>query len=177
MGFINSQRGQFFSPDMIIATGVFLLALAFFWTASSAVFAQSELLDKSRQADEVSHLVMNSLVLSPGSPGNWTAFSLADVNAFGLARQPSVLNRQKVIFIINYLNNDSNYLFVKEKLGAGPFDFQLSVLSAAGTPITDGVLLRAGRVAVNPQIRLVYRRMVDYAGQQATLEGIFSLSS
>jgi len=171
------QRGQFFSPDIMVAVGVFILALAFFWNASSSIYSQTELLDLRKAADEGVHMALNNLVLSAGEPTNWASKDFADINAFGLASTPNVLDRQKTIWMINNLNSDSNYLQVKEKLGVGGFDFSLVLLDSSGSVINDyGVDLNAGNIAQNPKLLLIYKRVVYYNNESALLEGIVSLA-
>lgn len=171
------QRGQFFSPDIMAAVGVFLFALAFFWGASSSIYSQTELLDLRRNADESAHMVLNNLVLSSGEPSNWVLKDFSDINSFGLAKSPSVLDRMKTISLMNNLNSDLNYQEVREKLGAGVFDFRLVLLDSDGAVIADGGIdLNAGSTAADPKLVLIYRRIVYYNEEEAVLEGIVSIA-
>ncbi|VVB75369.1 Uncharacterised protein [uncultured archaeon] len=172
------QRGQFFSPDVMAAVGVFLFALAFFWSASSSIYSQTELIDLRRTADEGAHMALNNLVLSAGEPTNWVSEDFLDINSFGLAKSPNVLDREKTVALMNNLNSDANYQKVKEKLGLGVFDFRLVLLDSAGAIFNEsGLDLNAGNTAANPKLILIYKRAVYYDGEEAVLEGIVSLAS
>ncbi len=160
-----------------MAAGVFLFALAFFWSASSSIYSQTELLDLRRSADESAHTVLNNLVLSAGEPSNWVPAEFSDINAFGIASSPNMLNREKTLSLMNKLNSDANYQSVKEKLGLGPFDLRLILLDSDGVVINEsGVDLNAGSIALNPKLLLIYKRLVYYNGGDAVLQGIVSLA-
>jgi len=168
------ERGQFFSPDLVIAFGVFIFGLVLFFGASNSVFAQVELFDEIKSADEVAHMVLNSLVLSPGEPSNWDVVDFEDVNAYGLSYSPNMLDRHKVAMLLEDLNS-ADYLVVKEKLGFGPYDFHLQLIDSSGSVVVDGNSLEGGTVALDPKLKLIYRRLVYYNQEQVILEGIVSL--
>jgi len=170
----SSERGQFFSPDLVIAFGVFIFGLVLFFGASSSVFAQVELFNEKKASDEVAHMVLNSLVLSAGEPSNWDLLPLEDINAYGLSYSPNMLDKHKVAVLLADLNG-ADYLVIKEKLGFGPYDFHLRLINSSGSVVVDGVPLEGGMVALDPKLKLVYRRIVYYNQEQVVLEGIISL--
>jgi len=171
-----NSRGQFFSPDLIIAIGVFLIGLAFFFNASNNIFAQADLINERKNVDEVAHMVLSGLVLSPGVPSNWENGSLSDVNSFGLALSANVIDSDKAVKLVNYLNNSSNYIIAKNALGAGRYDFYLRIFDANGTIYSDGVSLAGGDYSSSLKSKYYYQRIVFVEGKQAVLEGVVSVS-
>jgi hypothetical protein len=169
-----SERGQFFSPDLIIAFSVFIFGLILFFSASNSIFSQVDLLDERKSSDEVAHAVLNSLVLSSGEPSNWDLFEFGDVNAYGLSYSPNMLDKSKVTKLLEDLNG-SNYFSIKEKLGFGPYDFYLRLIDSSGSVVFDGNFLQGGVIVLDPNLKLVYQRIVYYEGEQVVLEGIVSL--
>ncbi|MFA6064469.1 MAG: hypothetical protein WCW44_01485 [archaeon] len=165
-----SQRGQFFSPDLIIAVGVFIFTLALFFTSSNSVFARVGLITDQKAADEVVHSVLNSLVFSSGSPMDWDERILSDVNSFGIAKSSNVIDENKFFALITDLNNSSTYLQTKTKLGLGEYDFYLRLVDRGNTEVIGG-----GKVSANPRIKLLYERIVLYDSRQLILQGIISL--
>jgi len=163
-------RGQFFSPDLIIAFGVFIFALALFFTSSNSVFARVGLVTEEKAADEVVHSVLNSLVFSSGSPADWDSRSISDVNSFGIASSANVLDENKLVSLINDLNNPTTYLETKTKLGLGEYDFYLRLVDRGGVEVLGG-----GKVSTNPRVTLFYERIVLYNSTPRILQGIISL--
>jgi hypothetical protein len=176
MRLIVSQRGQFFSPDLVIALGVFIFGLVLFWSASNSVFGQTDLFSQRNEMDEVAHSILNQLVFSPGEPANWTRVSFSDINAFGLASSPNILDRNKVITLINYLNDSPNYSSVKERLGFGRFDIKLSIIGSDGNTLFDGNSLSGGIIAEDSKAELTYQRLVYYNSEQVILQSTVSLT-
>ncbi|MFA5931467.1 MAG: hypothetical protein WC821_04110 [archaeon] len=171
------DRGQFFSPDLVIAVGVFVFGLMLFFSASNSVFAQAELFDSRKQADEVAHSVLNSLILSPGYPNDWQKYSLDDINSIGLASTPNMIDSNKTITLINWLNNTSTYSSLKQKLGLGPYDIFLKISTASGETIFDSISLGGGVIASDPQLKIVYSRIVYYNNESVMLNIIVSLEN
>jgi len=170
-------KGQFFSPDMIVAVGVFIFALVVFFSASSSVFSQVSLIDEQRQADEVAHTVINGLVLSPGQPSNWENTGISSAYSLGLAFSNNEIASQKIISLINSLNDSNSYLEAKSKLGAAQFDFYLSLLDSSGNVVSySGYSLSGGQIAVNPKAKFSYKRFVLFNGTNDVLEAVFSRS-
>ncbi len=170
MGKFISQKGQFFSPDLIIAVGVFIFTLALFFTSSNSVFARVGLVTDQKAADEVIHSVLNSLVFSSGSPVDWESRTLSDVNSFGLAKSSNILDENKFSALISDLNNPSTYLQTKTKLGLGEYDFYLRLVDRGNSEVLGG-----GKVSQNPRVKLLYERIVLYNSRQLVLQGVISL--
>ncbi len=172
---VFGKRGQFFSPDLIIATGVFVFALVLFFSSSISDFGQAELYEERKSADETAHALLNSLLLSPGDPPNWEEYLLDDVNAFGLVHAPNVIDSNKVIVLINHLNEDSNYDSTRQKLGASIFDLQLNLRNSSGALIdVNGVQLSGGKIATDALLQFSYKRMALFNGSFAVVEAIVS---
>jgi hypothetical protein len=160
-------RGQIFSPDIIFAVLVFLAALVLFNIASSSVLAQEDLFELRSEADEVLHATMNSLVLSSGRPNDWDVNYLHEISFFGLAKERNVLDRNKIITVINFLDN--NYSLAKENLGVGKFAFKLKLIDFNGS-----VLYSSTRVFSNTKLEQGSSRVVSVDGTQMILEGIIA---
>ncbi|MDD4082177.1 MAG: hypothetical protein PHD05_02200 [Sphaerochaetaceae bacterium] len=167
-------KGQFFSPDLVIALGVFLFSLALFWAASNAIFEQIDLFNSRIEADEISHSLVNSLVLSGGKPGTWENYSLNDINSFGLVHSNNILDVNKTVSLINLLNSD-DYSSVKYKLGAGKYDLQLNIVDSSGNIFTTPSLLSGGQIVVEPVLKAVYTRVVYYNNESALLQAVISI--
>jgi hypothetical protein len=175
--FLNSSRGQFFSPDLIMATGVFVICLGLFLAASNSIFADVESQESQKSASEAAHSALNLLMYSSGQPSDWHLRNLEDINYFGLADSISVLDKQKVLALIGHLNDDNNYSSAKQKIGAGKFDFYFRLVDSSGETLSeDGVTFSGGRVASAPVLKLIYRRIASYNGEQVLFEATFSFS-
>lgn len=169
-----NYKGQFFSPDLVIALGVFLFSLALFWTASSAIFEQISLFNSRIEADEISHSLVNSLVLSSGQPKYWENYSLNDINSFGLVHSNNILDINKTVSLINLLNS-ADYSTVKYKLGAGKYDLQLNIIDSRGNILSNPSLLSGGQIVVEPVLKAAYTRVVYYNNESALLQAIISI--
>lgn len=166
-----SERGQFFTPDLIVAAGVFVFSLTIFFTVSASVSSQQALVEKNSDAGIVIHNVTESLLLSGGSPNNWDSLSLSDTNSIGLAVSSNVLDSNKVRALAIFFNSADTYLVGKKILGTGPFDIYLRLLDAQGSAVTiDGTQISSGVVASNAKIKLSSRRLVWVSGGAAFLE-------
>ena len=172
-----NKKGQFFSPDLVIAVVVFVFGLIIFLNASNSVFGQTQLFDERKEADEVAHSAFNSIILSAGTPADWQNYSINDVSSIGLAYSPNMLDKEKVKALISLLNNSSSYLQVKEKLGFGPYDIYLKITDGKSQTVSDGMLLGGGVIATDPKIKLVYNRVAEYDNNQVLIEAIVSLES
>ena len=169
-----NTKGQFFSPDLIIAIGIFIFSLVLFWAASNAVFAQIDLFNSRIEADEIAHSLLNSLVLSPGKPINWETYSLSDINSFGLVHENNIIDANKIVSLVNLLNS-SEYALVKYKLGAGIYELQLSVLDSKGDVVLIPSSLLGGQIVTEPVLKVTYNRIVYYNGEQALLQAVLSI--
>jgi hypothetical protein len=170
-----SSRGQFFSPDLAIAVGVFVFGLALFLNASNSIFLQADLLDARKDADETAHRALNSLVLSAGYPFDWQNYSLADVNSIGLASSPNFLDLHKTLILLADLNSDLTYAQAKSKLGLGQYDLYLDFLDNGAKMSVNGVVLEGGKIAAYPKVQLSYTRLVYINNTPAVLEAVVSL--
>jgi len=173
--FINS-RGQFFSPDLVIALGVFIFALIVFFTASTSIFSQSALFDERKSVDETAHMVLNSLVLSTGSPSNWENLSISSATSIGLVSSNNEIYLNKIVYLIQNLNDAANYVIVKEKLGLGPYNLNLRLIDSSGNVISkNGVALDGGVRTLDPKLSYKFTRFVVFEGSAAVIEAIFSI--
>jgi hypothetical protein len=164
------EGGQFFSPDLIIAVGVFIFSMILFFSASNSIFSQTQLVDERKQADEVAHSFLNSLVLSPGYPTSWNTMNISDINSIGLAIQDNYLDENKVLTLINDLNSSQTYSQVKQKMGLGPYSVYLRLVNSEGSEV-----LGSGIVETTPKLKLFYERIVYYDSKQLILQAIVSL--
>lgn len=169
-----NNKGQFFSPDLVIAIGIFILTLALFWAASNVVFEQVDLINTHKKADETVHSIMDSIVLSSGVPKNWETLSIFDINSFGLVHSNNILDVNKTVTLVNLLNSE-DYSLVKYKLGAGKYALQLNVLDSKGEVIEDPIRLSGGQIVVEPIIKLAYLRIVHYNNESALMQVIVSV--
>ena len=160
-----NECGQVFSPDILIAVVIFLAALVFFYMGSNSIFAQEDLFELRSEADEVLHATMNSLVFSQGKPVNWDEDVVQNVSFFGLADERNIVDQNKIVTLINFLDN--NYLYTKERLGIGKFSFKLRVIDFNGS-----VLYSSTRTFTNTRLEQGLRRIVSLNGTQVTLEGV-----
>lgn len=164
-----NNKGQFFSPDLIIAMGVFIFALILFFSASNAVFYQTDLVGERKDSDETAHAALNALLLSPGQPRDWERLSFSDVNVYGLTNSNNFIEEEKLTALLSDLNS-SDYVSAKIKLGFGPYDIYLRLLGPSGEEIVG-----AGKVSTNPKIKLIYERVAFYESNQVILQEIVSL--
>ena len=144
--------------------------MALFFSASNSVFGRVEIVSDQMAVDEVAHAILNSLVFSSGTPTDWQLHSISDVNSFGLATSANVLDTNKVVTLINSLNNESEYLSTKTKLGIGPYEFYLRIIDRSGVEVIGG-----GNLAVDPEMKLIYERIVLYNSTPVVLQAIVSL--
>lgn len=163
-----NSKGQFFSPDLIIAVLIFVTCLGFFFVTSDSIFGIVNLSEEKNMADEVIHSVMNVLVYSNGFPTNWEDANLIDVNVFGLASSKNVISEKKLLTFINHLDN--NYLFFKEKMGLGKFDFKLQLINSEGN-----ISYSSNKEFVNTEFELNYDRIVLFDNDIFILRGVIAL--
>lgn len=172
-----NSRGQFFSPDLIVALGVFVFALIIFFSASASLFSQSNIYEDRKGIDEAAHKTVDLLVLSPGSPSNWENLPLSGAYSIGLALSNNSISAAKAVFLIRQLNDPAGYLVLKDKLGLGPYDFYLRILDSEGAVISsNNVSLAGGVVSSDPKLTFSYKREVIFGGAPAVLEAVFSIS-
>jgi len=120
-----------------MVSGTFITLLLFIMLGTS-----DQLTQKYVQADsEVSFAntllsASDSLVLTPGRPGNWELLDIPDdgVASVGLAYSPNVLSSQKLAKLESL--NSTNYTAIKYGLGLGALNVSIEVMALGdGTPI------------------------------------------
>ena len=162
------HKGQVFFPDLLIAVLVFMVSLGLFFVMTDVVFTKSDLTTKRTVSDEVIHATLNVLVADTGVPYNWENKELSDVNLFGLATENNVISENKITALINYL--DSNYVFVKEKMGLGKYDFKLRLMESDGVEI-----MSSDKDLSNHKLVLIYDRVVLYKNNLSIVRGMIGL--
>lgn len=160
-----SSKGQFFSPDILIALLVFLMGLFLFINSSTFVFSQVNLFESRNNVDNIAHSTIDSLVKTSGSPVNWNNKELDEINFFGLAKSENIIDKNKILSLIFYLDN--NYEITKERLGLGEYDFYLRVVG-----FDREIKLKSINFVSTPKSELVYSRIVYFDGEQVLLEGV-----
>ena len=169
-----NKKGQFFSPDLVIAIGIFIFTLALFWTASNVIFQQVDLFNSRIEADEISHSILNSLVFSSGYPIEWESYGINDINSFGLVHSNNIIDSVKVSTLINLLNSE-DYSLAKQKLGAGKYALQLNLIDSKGDVILVPISLSGGQIVIEPVLKVTYNRIVYYNNEQVLLQMILSI--
>ena len=165
-----NERGQFFSPDLIIALIVFIIILAFFFLSSHATSVQIDLYYTKNNLDETAHTVVNPLVLFSGEPYNWEVKDFADLNKIGLVSERNVLNIQKVDKLVDYLTN--NYGDLRTKMSLGKYDFKFELYDFNGSVIKEGGYVDPAFIS-----RIVQTRIASYNGRQVIVKGIISYAN
>jgi len=161
------RRGQFFSPDLIIALILFIVILAFFFVSSNSMSVQIDLYSTKNQLDEFSHTVINPLVLFPGEPFNWEIKSFSDLNRVGLAKEKNVLDKEKVGRFVEFLTTD--YAALRTKMSLGKYDFKFELQDFNGE-----IIIEAGYVNPSFTSRIVHKRIASYESRQVIVRGIIS---
>ncbi len=175
---VIGDRGQFFSPDMMIAMSVFVFSLLVFFSASSAVFNDVAIFEDRKLADESAHLALNSMLLSSGEPWNWETLDFSSVSLLGLSFSPNVVEPTKALRLASLLNNEVTYLQTRVKLGLGAYDLYFRVSDSDGaTLLYNGESVEGGRLAQNPVLKFSYKRLVIFSGSKAVFEVILSSGS
>ena len=164
-----SERGQFFSPDLIIGILIFVTVSSLFFITVSSLSAQVSLMEMRGELEEASHPVITSLVTMPGQPFNWESAPLGQIRAFGLASSNNVMDEKKIDRFISLL--DANYYETKSLLGLGFYDFKLELVDAAGNVVEEG-----GFIPEDLRMKFVYERVVFYEDQRLMLRGVVSLA-
>ena len=155
-----NKCGQFFSPDLIVAVLIFLTILFFFFNASDAIFARVELSENLIEADEIAHNTMNVFIY-------WETKTFDQATVIGLALKRNVVDENKLIKLIYFL--DTEYILAKEKLGLGKNEFKLELVNFDGN-----VLHSSNKTFGATNYKLGYERIVLFNDQQAILRGIIA---
>ena len=162
-----SEKGQFFSPDLIIALIVFIVILAFFFVSSHAMTTQISLYYTKNELEEVAHTVINPLILFGGEPFDWEVQSFNDLNRIGLAKEKNVLDKEKVDRFVEFLESDYNAL--RTKMSLGKYDFKFELQDFNGSIIKEAGHINAAFIA-----RIVQKRIASYENRQVIVRGIIS---
>lgn len=160
-----NSKGQFFSPDLVVAVLLFLIALFFFFITADSIFAKVDLIESKSSADEVSHNLMNVLVYSPGVPFNWEKKSFEEIVIFGLSLEKNVIDKNKLESLIDYLNDD--YDLTKEKLGLGSKHIKLLLIDQNGS-----IIYESNKVFGETKYQLNYDRLVLFNLRQCILRAV-----
>lgn len=172
IGKIN-QKGQFFSPDVMIAVSIFIFGLIIFFIASSAVFAEANLVNERRAIDETIHPVLDSLLLSQGVPENWEQKAISDVNSIGLVWSNNCLDKEKLLAFKDFTTN--YYSQTKQLLGIGGYDFYFEVVNNSGEVLQiEGIDINAGTIVSTPKQKLSYQRIICFNDLEYILETVVS---
>ena len=170
MGMCLNQKGQFFSPDLIIALIVFIIILAFFFVSSHAISVQIDLYYIKNELEEVSHAVVSPMVLFAGEPYDWETKSFSDLNRVGLVKERNVLDVEKVDKFIDFLTN--NYTELRTKMSLGKYDFKFELQDFNGTIIKQGGYANPDFIS-----KIVQNRVASYNGRQVIVKGIISYAN
>ncbi len=159
-----NKRGQFFSPDLMIATLIFVFSLIMFISSSTFIFNQVNYFTFISVVDEAAHNSLESIIKSEGLPVNWNTKEIDEIRFFGIAKENNVIDENKLISLINHLDN--NYETTKEMLGMGKFDFKLRVIDFNGSTKYESV-----NVTDNVN-QFTYSRIVFLNNKQVILQGV-----
>lgn len=111
--------------DMIIAVSAFLVCLLFIialWAAlTSALGARAT----RRELQDSASVAASQLVLTSGSPANWSIGNFSGPGSIGLVRERNMLNEQKLAKL--QALNSTNYTEIKENLGCGKNELYVTV--------------------------------------------------
>ncbi len=125
---MNSEKGQLFSFDAVVAISIFILIMIsciWVWDYSR----EKVYLTVSRETLEISARgALSGLLETPGSPSNWhedqSAFSEAGVNSLGLAGSRSwLLSIEKIQALQDWYSSENETY--KTLLGIKGYDFHM----------------------------------------------------
>ncbi len=167
--FLN-KKGQFFSPDLVIAFIVFLTYVTFFLIGTTFIVENVHLVDSKNRTDSVAYSVLNSLIYSSGSPSNWETKDFSEIVSFGLSEGSNNLNTQKIDSLFYYLDN--NYSSTKEKLGMGIYSINMLLIDSNGS-----VVASAGEQFVSPTFIQNYDRFVLVGDEMFIIRGVVALDT
>jgi len=133
-----NKKGQSFSLEGILSYVIFLAIFAvilFLWSSVTTTIIESE---ETYKVKELSDNIVESLIRNPGIPRNWTP---ANVEVIGLAKEPRILDENKVLSFVGMMNYSSgNYTINKHKLNLGRrgynFEFFFKITNTTGNVIT-----------------------------------------
>jgi hypothetical protein len=163
-----NNRGQFFSPDLIIAVLVFMIALGLFFVSSDAIFNIVFNSDAKNIANEKIHASVNSLLYSSGEPVDWHVKNIDDINFFGLALEKNVLSEEKILALTEFI--DANNIVTREKLGFGKYSIKIKLIDSSGVTIMEST-----SPFVNTLFELNYDRIVLVNNELMILRSVIAL--
>jgi hypothetical protein len=163
-----NNRGQFFSPDLIIAVLVFMIALGLFFVSSDAVFNIVFTSDAKNIANEKIHSSVNSLLYSSGEPVDWHVKNIGDINFFGLALEKNVLSEEKIIALAEFI--DTNNIITREKLGLGQYYIKIKLIDSSGV-----IIVESNNSFVDTLFELNYDRIVLVNDELMLLRSVIAL--
>lgn len=159
-----SEKGQFFSPDLLIAILIFIFGIFMFSGVTIFVFAQIDEFSFKTNIDEIANASLNNLIKSSGVPSNWEEKEINEIRFFGISDGLNVINERKLLSLINFLDN--NYLLAKEKLGFGKLDFKLRLINSDGF-----IVYESNKEIVTTNV-FSYSRIVYLNEELFILEGV-----
>ncbi|MEK6941884.1 MAG: hypothetical protein AABW85_03440 [archaeon] len=122
----TNTRGQIFSTDLIIAGAVFLLIATMTILYSNQMAQNISATETANAREQAAIAAANSLVYSPGTPGNWENYpEITGVESIGIAKTRNEIDSQKLGRII--LLSQTNYTEIKDLLGLSKYGFFVSV--------------------------------------------------
>lgn len=154
------SRAQASMPDVLLATGLFLLIVVGLLVYQQDVQERVQTSISRKTLDVVASNAAEFIIKNPGDPTNWE--TLSDYNqivSIGLAQKDRVLNPNKVIAFINLGNLE--YSFARERLYLSSFDFYLEM--------SGGVNLTTGQAPPPTANKSVVQRLVTINGEETTV--------
>ena len=126
------MRGQVMAYDLLFAS---LIAIVLLGTILLTLNSMAGALKGGREdGPVVAEVALSQLVLTPGSPSDWTDLSASSI---GLAERRGVLSREKVERFISLERLTPNGELIREHLGlhreGASYEFRFEVLDAQGS--------------------------------------------
>jgi len=124
--FFWDEKGQMVSNDFFIGIIIFLFVISLFLFSSNLIYIQTGQFREFEDLKQASIPAMNSLIYSPGDPGNWEEFDdLNGVSSIGLVSSRNELVQSKMDAIVDL--NALHYSKIKELLGVQKYDLQVEI--------------------------------------------------
>ena len=115
------QKGQVMSIDLAVSALVFVLLLGFLYTTWQSNMVNWEEQRQSMELEAKTVQQARNLVETPGYPSDWVP---GTVEIIGLAKQPNVLNTEKISFFASM-----DYNVAREKMNIFNYDFRVEIRS------------------------------------------------
>ena len=151
------NKGQIFAADFLVAA---LLFISIFFLVNTLWIDLNAQIFNAKNLDNLHRLSMtisDVLIKNPGHPFDWTS---ADVQTIGLAEEAHILNKTKILRLVNM-----DYDSALEVFGAGGYDVFItftyrngSIADIDGTPAVFGtnVSSSAGNVVNIQRIAAIH---------------------